>query len=116
LAFETAKEVAAEGNRGKDFTPPLSEDELAFYDAVTTNESAVEVQGEGVLAQIARELVEVMRRDIKTDWTVRDDVRAKLRSSIKRLLVKYKYPPDRQPEAIKLVIEQMEAMAPRYAM
>lgn len=113
--IEMAREVAAEGNRGKDFTPPLSEDELAFYDAVTTNESAVEVQGEDVLAQIARELVEVMRRDIKTDWTVRDDVRAKLRSSIKRLLVKYKYPPDRQPEAIKLVIEQMEAIAPRYA-
>ncbi len=49
-----------------------------------------------------------MRRDVKTDWTVRDDVRAKLRSSIKRLLVKYKYPPDKQPEAIRLVIEQME--------
>ena len=52
-----------------------------------------------MLAQIARELVAVMRRDIKTDWTVRDDVRAKLRSSIKRLLVKYKYPPDKQPAA-----------------
>jgi type I restriction enzyme R subunit len=113
--IEMAKEVAAEANRGKDFSPPLSEDELAFYDAVSTNESAVEVQGEDVLAQIARELVEVMRRDIKTDWTVRDDVRAKLRSSIKRLLVKYKYPPDKQAGAIKLVIEQMEAMAPRYA-
>jgi type I restriction enzyme R subunit len=72
------------------------------------------VQGGDVLAQIARELVAVMRRDVKTDWAVRDDVRAKLRSSIKRLLVKYKYPPDKQPEAIKLVIEQMEAMAPRY--
>ncbi|MGW5191959.1 type I restriction endonuclease subunit R [Kribbella sp. NPDC004138] len=113
--IEMAKEVAAEADRGGHFSPPLSEDELAFYDAVSTNESAVEVQGEEVLAQIARELVEVMRRDIKTDWTVRDDVRAKLRSSIKRLLVKYKYPPDRQPGAIKLVIEQMEAMAPRYA-
>jgi hypothetical protein len=67
-----------------------------------------------VLAQIARELVAVMRRDVKTDWTVRDDVRANLRSSIKRLLVKYKYPPEKQPEAIKLVIEQMEAIAPRY--
>jgi type I restriction enzyme R subunit len=110
-----AKEVAAEGNRGQKFTPPLSDDELAFYDAVSTNESAVEAQGEDVLARIARELVEVMRRDIKTDWTVRDDVRAKVRSSIKRLLVKYKYPPDKQPGAIKLVIEQMEAMAPRYA-
>lgn len=114
LGCELAKEVAAEGNRGQRFSPPLSHDELAFYDAVSTNESAVELQGDDVLAQIARELVAVMRRDVKTDWTVRDDVRAKLRSSIKRLLVKYKYPPDKQPEAIRLVIEQMEAMAPRY--
>ena len=111
--IELAKEVAAEGNRGARFAPPLSSDELAFYDAVAANESAVEVQGEDILAQIARELVAVMRRDIKTDWTVRDDVRAKLRSSIKRLLVKHKYPPDKQPEAIRLVIEQMESMAPR---
>ncbi len=110
-----AKEVAAEGNRGKRFTPPLSHDELAFYDAVAQNESAVELQGEEVLAQISRGLVGVMQRDTKTDWTVRDDVRAKLRSSIKRLLVKYRYPPDKQPEAIKLVIEQMEALAPHYA-
>lgn len=110
-----AKDVAAETARGSHFTPPLSSDELAFFDAVATNESAVDVQGEGVLAQIARELVLVMRRDVRTDWTVRDDVRAKLRSSIKRLLVKYKYPPDKQPEAIKLVMDQMEAMAPRYA-
>lgn len=112
---ELAKEVAAEASRGSQFTPPLSSDELAFYDAVATNESAVDVQGEDVLAQIARELVAVMRRDVRTDWTVRDDVRAKLRSSIKRLLVKYNYPPDRQPEAIKLVMDQMESMAPRYA-
>ncbi|MCH9731452.1 MAG: type I restriction endonuclease subunit R [Actinomycetia bacterium] len=110
-----AKEVAGEGDRGKHFTPPLSQDELAFYDAVATNESAVELQGEEVLAQIARDLIAVMQRDTKTDWTVRDDVRAKLRSSIKRLLVKHKYPPDQQPAAIKQVIEQMEAMAPRYA-
>jgi type I restriction enzyme R subunit len=59
------------------------------YDAVAANESAVELQGETVLATIARKLVAIMRRDIKTDWTVRDDVKAKLRSSIKRLLVKY---------------------------
>jgi len=112
---ELAKEVANEASRGATFTPPLSSDELAFYDAVATNEAAVELQGEDVLAQIARELVAVMRRDVRTDWTVRDDVRAKLRSSIKRLLVKYKYPPDKQPAAIKLVMDQMEAMAPRYA-
>ena len=112
---EMAEDVAAEASRGEHFSPPLSNDELAFYDAVATNESALDLQGEDVLAQIARELVAVMRRDVRTDWTVRDDVRAKLRSSIKRLLVKYKYPPDKQPEAIKLVMEQMEAMAPRYA-
>jgi type I restriction enzyme R subunit len=110
-----AREVAAEANRGAGFKPPLNHDELAFFDAVAQNESAVEVQGEGVLADIARELVAVMRRDVRTDWTVRDDVRAKLRSSIKRLLVKYGYPPDRQPVAIKLVMEQMESMAPRYS-
>ncbi|MBF6289692.1 type I restriction endonuclease subunit R [Nocardia cyriacigeorgica] len=110
-----AREAAAERDRGKQFTPALSEDELAFFDAVCENEAAVESMGDDVLGQIARELVKVMRRDVKTDWTVRDDVRAKLRSSIKRLLIKYKYPPDKQPEAIRLVIEQMEARAPRYA-
>jgi type I restriction enzyme R subunit len=112
---ELAKDIAAEASRGQRFTPPLSSDELAFYDAVAQNESAVTVHGEDVLAQIARELVVVMRRDVRTDWTVRDDVRAKLRSSIKRLLVRYKYPPDKQSEAIKLVMDQMESMAPRYA-
>lgn len=110
-----AREVAVEGNRGAHFKPALTADELAFYDAVALNESAVEQQGEGVLADIARELVAVMRRDVRTDWTVRDDVKAKLRSSIKRLLVKHGYPPDQQPAAIKLVMDQMESMAPRYA-
>ena len=113
--IEVAQEVAAEANRGARFTPPLNTDELAFYDAVASNESAVEVQGESVLAQIARELVTIMRRDIKTDWTVRDDVKAKLRSSIKRLLITYNYPPDKQPAAIRLVMEQMESMATRLA-
>ncbi|TQM63819.1 type I restriction endonuclease subunit R [Humibacillus xanthopallidus] len=113
--IELAKDVVAEGSRGAMFTPPLDQDELAYFDAVTTNESAVDVMGEGVLADIARELVAIMRRDIRTDWTVREDVRAKLRTSIKRLLIKHGYPPDQQPGAIKLVMEQMEAMAPRYA-
>ncbi|MGW4634888.1 type I restriction endonuclease subunit R [Nocardia sp. NPDC004415] len=110
-----AREAAAERDRGKAFTPRLSDDELAFYDAVCENESAVHQMGQEVLGQIARELVAVMRRDTKTDWTVRDDVKAKLRSTIKRLLIKYRYPPDKQPEAIRLVIDQMEALAPHYA-
>ncbi|OIH82843.1 DEAD/DEAH box helicase [Arthrobacter sp. UCD-GKA] len=112
---ELAKEVAQEANRGQQFTPPLNEDELAFYDAVALNQSALEAQGPGMLAEIARQLVAVMRRDVRTDWTVREDVRAKLRSSVKRLLILNDYPPDKQPEAIKLVIEQMEAMAQRTA-
>ena len=107
--------MAADRDRGKSFDPPLADDELAFFDAVSENESAREFMGDEVLAQIARELVAVMRRDVKTDWTVRDDVRAKLRSSIKRLLVKYRYPPDQQPEAIRQVIEQMESLAPKYS-
>lgn len=110
-----AQDVAADRDRGKSFDPPLADDELAFFDAVSENESAREFMGDEVLAQIARELVAVMRRDVKTDWTVRDDVRAKLRSSIKRLLVKYRYPPDQQPEAIRQVIEQMESLAPKYS-
>jgi type I restriction enzyme R subunit len=57
----------------------------------------------------------IARRDVRTDWTVRDDVKANLRSSIKRLLVKHDYPPDKQPAAVRLVMEQMEAMAPRMA-
>ncbi|SDC39166.1 type I restriction enzyme, R subunit [Sanguibacter gelidistatuariae] len=114
--IEVAKEVAVEADRGAAFSPPLDSDQLAFYDAVATNESAVAEQGSGVLADIARDLVAVMRADIRTDWTVRDDVKAKLRSSIKRLLVRHGYPPDQQPEAIKLVMEQMESIAPRFAL
>ncbi len=109
-----AQDIAADASRGEQFTPPLGRDELALYDAVSQNDAAVLLQGEDTLAQIARELIAIMRRDVRTDWTVREDVRAKLRVSIKRLLVKYKYPPDQQPEAIRLVIEQMEALAPKY--
>ncbi|MFC4603143.1 type I restriction endonuclease subunit R [Rhodococcus kronopolitis] len=112
---EMAQELALEAERGKRFDPPLDQDELAFYDAVSQNPSAVEEQGEGKLADIARDLVAVMRRDIKTDWTQRDDVKAKLRSQIKRLLVRHGYPPDQQPAAIKLVLEQMETIAPDMA-
>ena len=110
-----AKDVAAEAQRGERFDPPLAPDSLAFFDALAENESAIDVMGSDVLAQIARELVAAVQRDVKTDWTVRDDVRAKLRSSIKRLLIKYRYPPDQQPGAVKLVLEQMERLAPTHS-
>lgn len=109
-----SKDISVEADRGKRFEPALGHDEPAFYEVVSTNESAMDVMGEGVLAQIARDLGAVMRRDVRTDWTVRDDVRAKMRSSIKRLLVKNGYSPDKQPGAFKQVMQQVEAMAPRY--
>ncbi|WP_075891865.1 type I restriction endonuclease subunit R [Actinomyces provencensis] len=110
-----AEDVAAEADRGQRFDPPLSHDELAFYDAVSQNESASLAFGEGVLAQIARELVEVMRRDTRTDWTQRDRVQARLRTEVRRLLRKHHYPPDKQRGAVELVIEQMEELTPGYA-
>ncbi|WP_209706909.1 type I restriction endonuclease subunit R [Leucobacter exalbidus] len=113
--YELAREVVAEAARGESFDPPLSRDELAFFDAIASNDSARETQGDQVLATIARELVAVVRRDVRTDWTVRTEVRAKLRAAIKRLLVKYRYPPDKQVGAIELVMDQMEEIAPRYA-
>lgn len=112
---EMAKEAVAEADRGKQFSPPLRDDKVMSYDVVAQNEVSVDVMGDDVLAQIARDLVATMRRDIKTDWTVREDVKAKLRASIKRLLRKYGYPPDQQPEAIVEVMRQMEAVAPRMA-
>ena len=105
--------IIEEAKRGEQFDPPLEEDELTFYDLIAQNESADDVLGDGVLAQIARELVDTMRKDVRTDWTVREDVKARLRANVKRLLRKYKYPPDRAPEAVLQVMAQMEAVAPR---
>jgi type I restriction enzyme R subunit len=71
--------------------------------------------GTGVLADIARDLVKSLRRDVTTDWVSRDDVRAKLRSIIKRLLARYGYPPDAEPSATKLVLLQMETFAEEWS-
>ncbi|MGH3397164.1 MAG: type I restriction endonuclease subunit R, partial [Streptosporangiaceae bacterium] len=110
-----AREVSADANRGQEFRPALTSDELAFYDAVAQNESAVTEMGTGVLADIARDLVKSLRRDITTDWVSRDDVRAKLRSTIKRLLARHGYPPDAQPGATDLVLRQMETFAEEWS-
>ncbi|MGX7725076.1 type I restriction endonuclease subunit R [Rhodococcus sp. 5G237] len=112
---ELAKEVQDEAKRGQRFDPPLGDHELSLYDAIAQSEAALLEMGEDVLAQIARELIGIMQRDVKTDWSVREDVKAKLRSQVKRLLARYKYPPDRRTSATKLVIEQMEAIAPTMA-
>ncbi len=113
--WELAKDISAEAKRGEQFTPPLGKDELATYDAIADNASALDVLGQEVLADIARQLVVLMRADVRTDWTVRDDVRASLRAKIRRLLRRYKYPPDQAEGAVKQVIEQMELLAPGVA-
>ena len=110
-----AKEISADANRGGTFAPPLSNDELAFYDAVSQNESAVTEMGTDDLATIARDLVRTLRRDVTTDWVSRDDVRAKIRSTIKRLLAKHGYPPDGRDEATNLVLRQMETFADEWS-
>ena len=88
----------------------LSDDELAFYDAISTNESARDFYENDVLKQIAKELTISIKNNIKVDWDVRESVRAQMRITIKRLLRKYKYPPDKQATAVDLIIEQAEKM------
>ena len=89
----------------------LSEDEIAFYDALETNDSAVNVLGDQVLRTIARELVETVRRNVTIDWTLRETVRARLRVLVKRVLRKHGYPPDKQEKATRTVLEQAEVLS-----
>ena len=86
----------------------LSEDELAFYEALEMNDSAVQVLGDETLRTIAKDLVSQMRRSVTIDWTIRESVKAKLRTLVKRTLRKYNYPPDKQEKATATVIEQAE--------
>ncbi len=93
----------------------LSDDELAFYDALETNDSAVKVLGDDTLRTIARELVETVKKNVTIDWTLRENVQAQLRVLVKRILRKYGYPPDKQEQATKTVLEQAEALCPEWA-
>jgi len=93
----------------------LSDDELAFYDALGANDSAVSVLGDETLRDIARELVETVRANVTIDWTVRESVRAKLRVLVRRTLNRHGYPPDKQDQATLTVIEQAEVLSERWA-
>jgi type I restriction enzyme R subunit len=92
----------------------LNADELAFYDALANNEEAVREMGDEILKKIAHELAESLRQNISVDWSVRDNVRAKLRLMVKRILRKYKYPPDRQEVAVQLVLDQAEKLSAEW--
>ncbi len=93
----------------------LSEDELAFYDALETNDSAVKVLGEPTLRDIARELVATVKANVTIDWTIRENVRAQLRVVVKRILRKHGYPPDKAERATQTVLEQAEVLSEGWA-
>lgn len=117
-SLETAEVIQALVDMAKDMNElhkrgeqlGLSEDELAFYDAVSSNESAREFYENSVLKQIAKELTVSVKNNIKVDWNIRESVRAQMRITVKRLLRKYKYPPDQQAAAVDLIIKQAEKM------
>jgi type I restriction enzyme, R subunit len=109
-----AKDMRAANARGEELG--LTEDELAFYDALETNDSAVKVLGDDTLRTIARELVANVRKNVTIDWTVRENVRAQLRVLVKRILRKYGYPPDKQEKATRTVLEQAEALTHGWAL
>ena len=110
--IEMAKEFREAAKRGENLG--LNESELAFYDALTDNESAVRELGDEVLKKIAFELTEKLRNSTTVDWQKRESVRARLRNLVRITLRRYKYPPDRQEEAIRLVLEQAERLSDEW--
>jgi type I restriction enzyme, R subunit len=109
-----AKEMKAAEQRGEDLG--LTDDELAFYDALGTNDSAVQVLGDDTLRGIARELVRAVRQNTTIDWTTKESIRAKLRLLVKKILKKYGYPPDKQEAAADTVLKQAELLSEGWAL
>ena len=108
-----AREMREANARGEQLG--LSEDELAFYDALETNDSAVQVLGDDTLRDIARELVDTVRHNVTIDWTLRENVRANLRRLVRRILRRHGYPPDKQEQATQTVLEQAEVLSEGWA-
>jgi type I restriction enzyme R subunit len=104
-----AKSFNAAASRGYDLG--LSPHELAFYDALETNETSVRTLGDSVLKEIARQLTDFLRRNLSVDWSVRETVRAKMRAQIKLILKRHKYPPDLEIRAVEMVLKQAEALS-----
>lgn len=110
--IELAKKMKEAHRRGEAIG--LTEDELAFYDALEVNDSAVKVLGDETLQKIAKELVEAVRKNATIDWAVKESARAKLRVIVRRLLRKYCYPPDKQDKATQTVLEQAELLCKEW--
>ena len=111
--IQLANEMREADARGEQLG--LTDEEVAFYDALETNDSAVQVLGDETLRGIARELVETVRNNVTIDWTVRENVRARLRVLVKRILRKHGYPPDKQEKATQTVLEQAEVLSEAWA-
>jgi len=110
--IDLAKEIKAADKRGEQMG--MNEDELAFYDALEVNNSAVQVLGDDALRMIAREITDKVRSNASIDWTIKESVRAKLMVLVRRTLNKYGYPPDKQPKAIETVLKQAELLADHF--
>jgi type I restriction enzyme R subunit len=108
-----AKEMREANQRGDALG--LTDDEVAFYDALEVNDSAVQILGDEILRNIAKDLVRAVRNNLKIDWTIRENVRAEMRVLIKRILRRYGYPPDKQATATELVLEQAEVLCSGWA-
>jgi type I restriction enzyme R subunit len=111
--IDLARDMREANKRGENLG--FSDEELAFYDALEVNDSAVKVLGDDTLKKIARELVNTVRRNVTIDWTAKESVRAKLRTTVKRILRKYGYPPDKQEKATQTVLEQAELLCKDWA-
>jgi type I restriction enzyme R subunit len=111
--IELAKQMREGQKRGKDLG--LTDDEVAFYDALETNDSAVKVLGEPTLKNIARELVSHVRKSVTIDWTLRESAQAQIRVLVRRILRKYGYPPDKQEKATQTVLEQAKLLCGDWA-
>jgi len=107
--IELARKVRDEKGRGRQ--QEMTEDELAFYDALGVNDSAVKILGNETLRKIAMELTQMIRKSVTIDWTQRESVQADLRLKVKKILRKYSYPPDKQEKATQTVLEQAELIA-----
>ncbi len=111
--IELARQMREAQRRGEELG--LSDEELAFYDALETNDSAVAVLGDETLRTIARELTETVRRNATIDWTQKQSVQAAMRVAVKRILRKHGYPPDKQAKAVETVLEQAEQLGWEFA-
>lgn len=110
---QMAKDFREAAGRGEQLG--LTEDEMRFYDALANNESAVKELTDETLKKIAHELAENLRKNLTVDWSQRDSVQAKLRLMVKRILRKYKYPPDQEADAVELVLQQAKALGELWA-